>query len=209
MPENTGNQLNGSESPKRRQWPEGKGTWTLTQKSEALDWGGGGARRCQREGRRWDRRLPAGREVESRFSRALSPGGSHVSSSPALPDGGRGRGASAESPWSGGPSGGGKGEAPARVGLSQELRPRRRRGEVGPPQRRFRAARLSPPRRLERKRQHAQPRAGSVAGRPHRPPVQLQAGSRAERSSPRPRDLPGLGPPQPGAPRSPTHRWRV
>lgn len=42
MPENTGNQLNGSESPKRRQWPEGKGTWTLTQKSEALDWGGGG-----------------------------------------------------------------------------------------------------------------------------------------------------------------------
>lgn len=32
------------------------------------------------------------REVESRFSRALSPGGSHVSSSPALPDGGPGRG---------------------------------------------------------------------------------------------------------------------
>lgn len=33
------------------------------------------------------------REVESRFSRALSPGGSHVSSSPALPDGSQGRGA--------------------------------------------------------------------------------------------------------------------
>ena len=43
-------------------------------------------------------RLPARREVEPRFSRALSPGGSHVSSSPALPDGGRGRGAEAESP---------------------------------------------------------------------------------------------------------------
>lgn len=46
--------------------------------------------------------LPARREVEPRFSRALSPGGSHVSSSPALPDGGRGRGAeSHKAPWSG------------------------------------------------------------------------------------------------------------
>lgn len=51
-------------------------------------------------------RFSARREVEPRFSRALSPGGSHVSSSPALPDGGRERGASQAARRSEKPAGG-------------------------------------------------------------------------------------------------------
>lgn len=80
-----------------------KSKWTLTWQSTSRAWeaevptGGPGVD------------LPSSRprgEVGPRFSRALSPGGSHVSSSRALPDGGRDAGPKqTKTRWSGEPAG--------------------------------------------------------------------------------------------------------
>lgn len=163
--------------------------------------------------------LPARREVEPRFSRALSPGGSHISSSPALPDGGWGRGAEAhKAPWSrvrGCPAEAGRERgARARVGLSPEPRratlpPRDSPGGSGrkasPAERRFPAPRLPPspfnlPCRLEREG-ISYPNPGWVgggqaagAGRPQGPPVHPQSGGSTPRTRP--------GPPRPPRPRA-------
>ena len=219
-----GNELKGSESPKRIRGV-GRGS-VLSRQSAALD---SGARRRPQEGPEVGLpSLPARREVEPRFSRALSPGGSHVSSSPALPDGGRGRGAEAhKAPWSGVRG------CPAEARRERSSGPRRPvSGAATPPP--------CPPRLTGRRREEGEPRRETVPGSapptlPALPPMSVgarrytipnprlgrrRAGCRglpcshsraaAHRApGPGPLDLRGLGPPQSSALRSPPHRWRA
>ena len=171
--------------------------------------------------------LPARREVEPRFSPALSPGGSHVSSSPALPDGGWGRGAEAhKAPWSqvrGCPAEAGRerSSGPGRLVSGAATRHPAPRDSPGGGGRKASPAETVPgsaPPTLA-----AQPPMSVGARRDTIPKPRLgwrRAGRRglpcshslavAHRApGPGPLDLRGLGPPQSGALRSPPHRWRA
>lgn len=144
------------------------------------------------------------REVESRFSRALSPGGSHVSSSPALPDGGRGRGAQAdESPgaWRDRRrrTGGG---ARARVSPSLQPRPPKAqgRGKLRAPRETVPGSAPPTPQPVEARKKTMPPlRVGTAAGWPH-PPPRWAAEQRETGPGPRP-PRPQAAP----ARRTPTH----